>query len=56
MAKYSVYQGQLRCAECGAEVFSFRHYLSSKIISWACQDRHVTEVSLKTKKSRSDFD
>lgn len=56
MAKYTVYQGELKCSACGMDVKSFRHYPTGKMLSWACAERHVTEVSLSTKKDKSSFD
>jgi hypothetical protein len=56
MAKYTVYQGELKCSKCPMDVKSFRHYPNGATLSWACPDKHVTEVSLKTRKNREDFD
>ena len=56
MAKYNVYQGQFVCHTCKAEVKSIRSYPEEKELTWMCPDGHISTVSLKTKKSRKDFD
>lgn len=56
MAKYTVYQGELKCSECGADVRSFRHYPVGKLLSWACPEKHVTEVSLNTRRSKDSYE
>jgi hypothetical protein len=55
MAKYSVFQGTFTCHTCKAEVKTLRLYPGTKELTWMCPDRHVSSVSLSTKKSRKDF-
>ena len=55
MAKYTVYQGELKCIHCGMDVKSFRSYPNEKKLSWACAEKHITEVSLETKKSKEYY-
>jgi hypothetical protein len=56
MAKYNVYTGQFICQVCGAEVPTIRSYPSEKLLTWMCRDKHLSEVDLKTKKSKADYD
>jgi hypothetical protein len=56
MAKYNVYQGQFICHVCKAEVKSIRSYPEEKELTWMCPDKHVSVVSLNTKKKAKDFE
>lgn len=56
MAKYSIYQGQFTCQECGIQVNSLRSYSETKELTWMCQNKHVSVVSLKTKKNKKDYE
>ena len=56
MAKYVVHAGSFPCHVCRIEVKTIRHYLRDKKLTWMCPERHVSEVSLETRKSRSDFE
>jgi hypothetical protein len=56
MAKYNVYQGQFICHVCKAEVRSIRSYPEQKELTWMCPDKHVSVVSLSTKKKAKDFE
>lgn len=55
MAKYNIYHGDFRCQICGALVNSLRSYPDTKELTWMCQDKHLSKVSLNTKKSKKDF-
>jgi hypothetical protein len=55
MAKYNVYQGQFTCHVCKAEVKTLRLYADDKKLTWMCSEKHVSEVSLNTKKNKRDF-
>lgn len=56
MAKYSVYNGDFKCQECGKPVTSLRHYPDTKELTWMCIDKHMSQVSLKTKKTKKDYE
>lgn len=56
MAKYSIYQGQFKCQECGVEVTSLRSYPDTKQFTWMCKDKHVSVVDLRVKKSKKDYE
>jgi len=54
--RYTVYQGSFVCHTCKEEVLTIRHYPSSKKITWLCSNRHITSVSLQTRKRKKDYD
>lgn len=56
MAKYIVHVGTFPCHTCGVEVKTIRQYLNDKKLTWMCPDRHVSEVSLETKRKRADHE
>lgn len=56
MAKYNVYPGEFPCHTCKEIVLSIRSYGSDRLLTWMCSNKHVSEVSLSTKKSRADHD
>jgi hypothetical protein len=56
MARYTVYEGKFKCHECGSLVLTIRSYPELRKITWMCKDRHLSEVSLITKKRKSDFE
>ena len=56
MAKYNIHQGKFPCHTCGVIVTTLRSYPQNKRLTWMCPDRHVSEVSLETKKSKADYE
>lgn len=56
MHSYSVYDGKFVCHSCKAEVRSLRMYAEQKRMTWLCHNRHLSEVSLNTKKNRKDYE
>lgn len=54
VSKYTVYTGKFRCQTCGADVNSLRSYPEEKLLTWMCKDKHLSSVSLATKK-KSDY-
>jgi hypothetical protein len=56
MAKYSVYTGKFKCQVCGADVTSLRSYYDTKELTWMCKDKHLSTVSLNTKKTKRDYE
>lgn len=56
MAKYSVYHGKFKCQKCGKDVNSLRSYPETKELTWMCQDKHMSLVSLNTKKTKKDYE
>jgi hypothetical protein len=56
MAKYNIYPGKFVCHTCKAEVKSLRSYPSTKELTWMCPEKHVSIVSLATKKSKKDYE
>ena len=56
MGKYTIYPGAFVCHTCKAEVKTLRLYAADKQLTWMCPDRHISTVSLITKKSKSDYE
>lgn len=56
MDRYTVYKGQFVCHTCKETVTSLRHYVQPKYISWMCSKKHLSEVSLQTRKKKKDYD
>jgi hypothetical protein len=56
MDRYTVYKGYFICHTCKQNVASLRHYPETQHISWMCNQKHLSEVSLQTKKSKRDYD
>jgi hypothetical protein len=56
MAKYNIYHGEFKCQECGVLVTSLRLYAETKELTWMCPDKHMSNVSLKTKKTKKDYE
>lgn len=56
MSKYSIYHGEFRCQICGALVTSMRSYPEIKELTWMCPDKHISKVSLNTKKTKKDYE
>jgi hypothetical protein len=56
MAKYTVFPGKFVCHTCKGETGSVRLYESTKVITWMCNSKHVSRVSLETKKNKKDYD
>jgi hypothetical protein len=56
VGRYNIYHGSFPCHTCKVEVKTLRLYTDDKEMTWMCPDKHVSTVSLKTKKSRKDFD
>jgi len=56
MARYSVYNGIFSCHVCKQKVQSLRHYPEQKRITWMCGEKHLSQVSLETRKKRSQYE
>ena len=56
MARYNVYQGSFICQVCGQAVHSLRSYGPEKRLTWMCKQKHLSEVSLETKKKKRDYE
>jgi hypothetical protein len=56
MAKYTVYNGEFVCHHCKQKVHSIRLYIEAKELTWMCREKHLSVVSLKTKKSKRDYE
>lgn len=57
VSKYNIHPGQFKCQVCGKDVNSLRHYIDDKLLTWMCSDKHVSEVSLDTrKKKKKDYE
>ncbi len=56
MAKYSVYTGQFKCQKCGKSVSSLRSYPDTGDLTWMCEDKHISTVNLRAKKSKKDYE
>lgn len=56
MSKYTVYQGKFSCHQCKMPVGSLRLYAEDKLMTWMCRDKHLSTVSLNTKKKKVDYE
>lgn len=56
MSKYTVYPGEFNCQVCGVKVKSLRLYPQLKELTWMCYEKHLSKVSLETKKSKRDYE
>jgi hypothetical protein len=56
MAKYNIYQGEFKCQVCNLPVGSLRSYPDTKELTWMCSEKHLSIVSLNTKKSKRDYE
>jgi hypothetical protein len=54
--KYVVYPGSFVCHECRASVGSIRLYSEEKELTWMCRNKHLSRVSLNTKKRKTDYE
>lgn len=54
--RYTIVQGIFPCHTCKEEVHSLRHYIAKKELTWMCSSKHISSVSLKTKKTREDHE
>ncbi len=52
MSKYIVISGKFPCHTCKKEVTSLRCYGEDQLLSWMCEDKHLTNVSLKSKRKK----
>lgn len=51
-SRYNVVEGQFPCHTCKEVVKSLRHYIEAKELTWMCSSKHLTSVSLETKKKK----
>ncbi len=56
MSKYSVVEGKFPCHTCKEMVYSLRHYIEAKELTWLCKQGHMSRVSLNTKKTKKDYE
>lgn len=56
MAKYNVYAGEFVCHTCHEKVPTLRSYPELKKLTWMCKDKHLTEISLRTRKTKEDYE
>lgn len=56
MAKYNIYNGTFPCHECKEEVSTLRSYPEAKELTWMCSKKHISIVSLNTKKTKKDYE
>lgn len=56
MGRYNVYQGKFVCHVCGAEVGTLRMYLDTKLLTWMCRDKHLSQVNLNVRKTKKDYE
>jgi hypothetical protein len=54
MAKYTIVQGKFPCHACKEEVHSLRHYIEDQLLTWMCSSKHLSEVSLNTRKTKEE--
>jgi len=56
MNRYTVYQGSFVCHTCKSVVPSLRLYAAAKEMTWMCKEKHLSKVSLNTKKKRDHYE
>ena len=56
MSKYTVVQGSFPCHTCKEVVGTLRHYIVDKKLTWVCSEKHMSQVSLQTKKTTEDHE
>jgi len=56
MSKYTIYPGEFPCHTCKKMVKTVRLYGQEKEITWMCEDRHLSSVSLYKKKTKKDYE
>jgi len=56
MGKYTVYSGHFPCHTCKEVIKSLRLYVETKELTWMCSEKHLSTVSLNTKKTKKDYD
>jgi hypothetical protein len=56
MDRYSVFPGKFPCHTCKSITHSVRLYPDSKKITWMCKDKHLSSISLQTKKHKRDYE
>lgn len=56
MYRYTVYKGEFVCHTCRKRVGTLRHYVESKQLTWMCAEKHLSKVSLNTKKNKKDYE
>jgi hypothetical protein len=56
MARYSIHEGKFVCHTCKAEVKTLRMYSDLQRLTWLCHNKHLSEVSLNTRKSKRDYE
>jgi len=56
MARYTVYNGVFNCHDCKQPVSSLRLYEDKKELTWMCKDKHLSVVSLLSKKKRDHYE
>lgn len=54
--RYTIYQGKFVCHECKEVVHTMRNYFVSKQLTWVCSNKHLSKVSLQTKKTKKDYE
>jgi hypothetical protein len=56
MSRYTVHPGKFVCHECKGVVSSLRLYEEDKLLTWMCSSKHLSKVSLQTKKHKRDYE
>lgn len=56
MGRYIVYNGEFPCHTCKEVVTSLRSYPDVKELTWMCSQKHVSRVSLNTKKTKEYYE
>jgi len=56
MANYTIFPGKFQCHTCKGEVGTLRLYGGTKVMTWMCPDKHLSRVSLQTKKNKKDYE
>jgi hypothetical protein len=56
VARYSVYEGSFKCQQCNMPVLTIRSYPELRKLTWMCRDKHLSEVSINSKKKKSDYE
>ena len=54
--KYDVYKGAFVCHTCKTQVPSLRWYYQIKELTWMCPEKHVSTVTLETKRKKDSYE
>lgn len=56
MNQFNTYPGIFVCQTCSSIVKAIRSYPYEKKLTWMCGDKHLSTVSLNTRRRKRDFE